>query len=87
MLASDGAKCPHFPIGGVRSKKSELISPKICRVGEFPLDPPSARLAKNRKRKACPVVNAKHYTSGDDFKFLEAKINISSPTFANNSTK
>jgi len=26
MLASDGAKCPHFPTGGVYLKKSELIS-------------------------------------------------------------
>jgi hypothetical protein len=40
MLASDGAKCPHFPTGGVRSKKFELISPKICRAGGIPHNPP-----------------------------------------------
>jgi len=30
----------HFPIGGVRSKKFELISPKICRAGGIPPKPP-----------------------------------------------
>ena len=39
----------HFPTGGVRSKKFEQISPKICRAdgpacrqAGFPPDPPSA---------------------------------------------
>jgi hypothetical protein len=56
--------------GGVYLKKFELISPKIFRVDRIPPIPPSARLYKNRKRKACPIVNAKRYTSGDDFKFF-----------------
>jgi len=30
----------HFPIGGVRSKKFEQISPKICRAGGIPPKPP-----------------------------------------------
>jgi len=57
--------------------------PMIGKVGEAILltaegrgsakdHPPSARLAKKRKRKACPVVNAKRYTSGDDFKFFSS---------------
>jgi len=29
----------HFLTGGVRSKKFELISPKICRAGGVPLKP------------------------------------------------
>jgi hypothetical protein len=30
----------HFPTGGVRSKKFEQISPKICRTGGIPPKPP-----------------------------------------------
>jgi len=33
-------KMSHFPIGGVRSKKFEQISTKICRVGEITPRPP-----------------------------------------------
>ncbi|OGK47171.1 hypothetical protein A3B46_02090 [Candidatus Roizmanbacteria bacterium RIFCSPLOWO2_01_FULL_39_19] len=38
----------HFFInlGGVRSKKFEQISPKICRAGGIPPNPPSARPQK-----------------------------------------
>jgi len=50
---------PHNPEGlcaGLPLPRSELRS--------------ITEVAKKRKRKACPVVNAKRYTSGDDFKFF-----------------
>ncbi|MCJ7789912.1 MAG: hypothetical protein MUP69_06980 [Candidatus Atribacteria bacterium] len=35
-VMAQNAPILHFPTGGVRSKKLEQISPKICRVGEIP---------------------------------------------------
>jgi len=46
MLARDGAKISHFPTGGVRSKKFEQVSPKICRAGGIPLGSPFPPLAE-----------------------------------------
>jgi len=58
----------HFPTGGVRSKKFEQISPKICRAGGpacrqagFPPDPPSARLRKRPFRIEKLPKNLKKY--------------------------
>jgi hypothetical protein len=45
-------KMSHFPTGGVRSKKFEQISPKICRKGGIPPEPPfrPPRLEEEAKR-------------------------------------
>jgi len=53
----------HFFInlGGVRSKKFEQISPKICRAGGIPPNPPSARPQKRPFRIEKLPKNLKKY--------------------------